>query len=422
MTIPSTETFALSPDQERALEALRAGGHVFLTGVAGTGKSAVVRRWLAETDQRVAVTASTGVAALQISGMTLHSWAGLGLGDRPIEDVVCRRWWREQVASRMLRADALLIDEVSMLDAGTLDLADALCRHARRERLLPFGGLQVVLVGDPGQLPPVELADRGWPYDSAAWRALAPETHELVTVHRQSDRAFVRALAEVRAGAMSRSTMILLESRVLAFDPDLAGAARLMTHNEQVDGVNEARLGELDGPLARFVAEDAGDPRHLEQVKRHCLSPEVLFLRVGARVMATKNDPESGAVNGSLGVVEHIERSAVRVRFIGLGARWVERASWEVCDGDRVLASRRQIPLRLAWAITIHKSQGATLDRVSVNLARAFAPGQAYVALSRARTIDGLNLEAWSPASVITHPRIIQMLGRGSRRASQNGR
>ncbi len=409
-----------NPEQARALELLEGGDNVFLTGVAGTGKSFALNAWLEERGRDgVAVTASTGIAATHIGGCTVHSWSGCGIANKKAGTIAGKWWWKDWVKPRIKAADVLVIDEVSMLDGITFELISDLCARARGCRGLPFGGLQIVLVGDMGQLSPVEEDARGFAFETDTWWDADFKTVELRRVMRQSDKTFVRVLQEIRNGTMGRESMRILRDRIRAFDPEERDAVRLMSHNAKVDRLNEEKLKRLPGKAKTFVADDVGEEKAVIQLDKTCLSPKRLTLKADARVMLTKNGV--GYVNGSMGYVEGwgapYGEERIVVRLDDGGTIDVYREEWrrtkvEVGDDgipvEKVEARRRQFPLRLAWAITIHKSQGMTLDTVSVDLSRVFAAGHAYVALSRARALEGLNIEGWRGAgSVSAHPTVM---------------
>lgn len=422
----------LNAGQARALQLLNEGRNVFLSGVAGTGKTYALNAWLEGKDRGAyAVTASTGIAATHLDGQTIHSWCGCGIGDKPAKVITKKWWWQEKIAPTIAYADALIIDEVSMLDGETFELVAELVRIARcqEDHANPWGDLQVVLVGDMGQLAPVEEEEKGFAFETDAWWDGGFEMVNLTQVMRQRDAAFVRTLQSVRDGQLTPEGYHMLQGRVGAYDPDREEAVRLMTHNAQVDSVNDQRLRQLPGELREFKALETGRKEDLDRLDRNCLSPRLLRVKVGARVMATKNS--SVYANGSLGYVTGIEDdpytgdTVICVLFDGRSnPTRVGLAEWKATqiqmqkapDGSQrpvevKVASRRQYPLRLAWAITIHKSQGMTLGKVSVDLSRTFAPGQAYVALSRASTLEGLNIERWrGQRSVLAHPTVARFM------------
>jgi ATP-dependent exoDNAse (exonuclease V) alpha subunit len=402
--------------QQAAIDDIESGASVFLTGDAGTGKTFTVNAFLERTNKRVAVTASTGIAATHLNGVTIHSWSGFGIGEEPPEQIAKQRWWQYARRQMIAETDVLLIDEISMLDAYAFASIDRLCQLARGNRK-PFGGLQVVLVGDMGQLAPVDEVNKGFAFETEAWWLVGIKTIRLRQVMRQKDVLFARVLSQVRDGTLDHDGFKVLDARVRAFDPDEQKAVRLTTHNNLVDSVNTRKLEQLSGKAMLLKAIETGEGKHLAQIDKNCLSPRELWLKPQARVMFTKNDREGRFCNGTLGTVEKIEKETITVRADGGDEKQrvitVGRMDWKMKGppvdkrtGEMtVLAKREQYPLRLAWAITVHKSQGMTLDTVSADLANCFAPGQAYVALSRARTLEGLNIEAWKgPASIKAHP------------------
>lgn len=403
----------LNADQQAAVAEIEAGTSVFLTGDAGTGKTFTLNHYLEGGRKRVAVTASTGIAATHLGGVTVHSWSGFGIGEEPPEQIARQRWWQFARQPLIVNTDIIVIDEISMLDGRTFAGISKLCQIARKKPQ-PFGGLQVVLVGDMGQLAPVDEETKGFPFETRTWWELGIKTVALRQVMRQKDALFARVLSQVRDGTLDREGFAVLESRVKAFDPDKRAAVRLTTHNALVDRVNIDKLAQLPGKAVQLKAHEHGEAKHINTLDKNCLSPRFLDLKPQARVMFTKNNMAAGYCNGTLGTVEKVDKEVVTVRIDGTKeAIQVERAEWKIKGppvdkrtGElSVIARRAQFPLRLAWAITVHKSQGMTLDTVSVDLKNCFAAGQAYVALSRARSLEGLNIEAWGgAASIKAHP------------------
>lgn len=399
--------------QDQAFSILKTGASVFLTGEAGSGKTHVVNRYAAYLRGRgipYAMTASTGIAATHIHGSTIHSWSGVGV-HVDIDDEWFGRLAKNRAAVRRIRtARVLVIDEVSMLDARVLSLVERMCRKARGSASLPFGGLQVVLVGDFFQLPPVSRdGPARFAFESPVWETLDPVVCYLHEQHRQEDPAFLSVLSAIRRDEFGEEHLSLVRARLLADDdvPD-EDLPALFSHNADVDGLNAAALARLSGKAKVFHMAKRGPEKPLTALVRGCLSPERLELKEGASVMFTKNNPDEGYVNGTLGTVIGFDAAK---KFPIVRTRSGETvtafpAEWMVEEGDEIIARVRQIPLRLAWSITIHKSQGVSLDAAVMDLSRVFEYGQGYVALSRVRTLRGISLVGLSDRAFATHPSV----------------
>jgi ATP-dependent exoDNAse (exonuclease V) alpha subunit len=399
-------------DQELALAIMLGGANVFLTGSAGTGKTYVLGKFIAAArgrGKRVAVTASTGLAATHLDGCTIHAWSGIGVTD------ALAPAFADQLTparARSIRtADVLVIDEISMLHDYRLDMVDEACRLVRQDRR-PFGGLQTVVCGDFFHLPPVNRRDERpgrFAPGAAAWAAADFQVAYLVDQHRQDDPAFLAVLDAIRAGAVREDHAALLNSRIGA--PLDAEATALHTLNRDVERVNLDRLARLPGSEESFAMATAGDPRAIATLQRACLALPELRLREGALVMAIRNAPDQRFVNGSLGTVTGFE-SAEGWPIVELqhGGRVTMRPmTWELRVGELVRAELTQVPLRLAWASTVHKSQGMTLDAARADLRRAFEPGMGYVALSRVRSLDALSLAGLGRAALTVSPEALAM-------------
>jgi len=398
--------------QEEALSILKLGVNVFLTGEPGSGKTHTINRyidWLRERSVEPSVTASTGIAATHVHGMTIHSWSGIGvkkdLNDWDVEMIASR----EKTAERIIRAKVLIIDEISMLDSRTLDSVDKVLRTLRHKTLAPeepFGGLQIIFVGDFFQLPPVSRGERAqFAFQSEAWREANPVVCYLSEQHRQEDGAYLDLLGAVRRGDVEEVHYELLKGRMHL--DNKKGATRLHTHNAEADRINDDALSKIDEKSHVFEMTSKGAKALVEALKQNCLSPERLTLKEGAQVMFTRNNFEEGYANGTLGVVKGFASSGLPIIQTKNGTVTPEKVTWEVMDGNRILASISQIPLRLAWAITVHKSQGMSLDAAVIDLSNAFEFGQGYVALSRVRTLEGLFLEGFNNRALMLHPDIV---------------
>ncbi len=385
--------------QKQALDLLKTGRNIFITGPAGSGKTHLVNSYIAYLKQNnieVGVTASTGIAATHMGGMTIHSWAGIGINTYLSESDLEAMAEKSYLAKRFEKVKVLIVDEVSMLQHFRLDLIDRVLRAMKLPNE-PFGGVQVVLVGDFFQLPPV--ARFGEPpsqfiYHSDAWHAAGFTICYLEEQFRQNDDVALSILNEIRAGDISKKTRTLLASRVKAKSTVAAEPTRLFTHNEDVDAINQAELERLATvEEAEYEMTWRGKEFIVETLKKSCLAHEKLRLKVGARVMCVKNNFDQGYVNGTLGTVVSCKGGQDPVILLANGKRiTIEKASWKIEEDNMVKAELTQYPLRLAWAITVHKSQGMSLDAIEVDLSRSFEPGMGYVALSRVRTLDGLTI------------------------------
>ncbi len=400
--------------QDEALHVLKTGANVFLTGEPGSGKTFTINAyiaWLRARGIEPSVTASTGIAATHVNGMTIHSWSGIGVKRSLSEWDLDALMGRERLVERVTRAKVLIIDEISMLDASTLEMVDRVLRNVRRSFFndKPFGGLQVIFVGDFFQLPPVSSeSESAFAFSSRAWEAANPIVCYLSEQHRQDDDAFLGILSAVREGEVEDLHRELLEARLEA-RPKKLTPTRLHTHNAHVDRINAESLAGMQGKARTYDMTSRGSESLVESLKRSCLSPERLVLKEGAAVMFTRNNFEAGYVNGTLGTVADFDSSGIPiVRTFDGRTIHAEAAEWSMQDGAKVLARITQIPLRLAWAITVHKSQGMSLDAAIVDLSRAFEYGQGYVAISRVRTLDGLFLEGLNRRALELHPQVIE--------------
>jgi hypothetical protein len=412
--------------QFETLAILKTGANVFLTGEPGSGKTHTVNAYVAylrEHGIEPAITASTGIAATHLGGLTIHSWSGIGvkrfLSAYDVENIASR----EYVAKRMRRAKVLVIDEVSMLGPETLDMADAVCREVRGNSE-PFGGLQVVFVGDFFQLPPVsrgsasETGENGmfadekpprFAYQSSAWKRAAPVVCYLSEQYRQDDERFLSLLSAIRRNAFGPEHRAHVDERMRARAGNEEDMPKLFAHNMDVDRVNDAHLAKISGETHTFPMKERGKAVLVEALKKGCLSPADLKLKKGARVMFTKNDQNGAYVNGTLGeVVDFDAFSEYPIVLTKDGTRVnAEPVEWSVVEDGKMLASIEQVPLRLAWAITVHKSQGMSMDAAVMDLSQIFEYGQGYVALSRVRRLSGVYLLGYNERAFQVHPDVL---------------
>jgi ATP-dependent DNA helicase PIF1 len=416
--------------QQEALTILQTGANVFLTGEPGAGKSHTINmytRWLREHGIEPAITASTGIAATHIGGLTIHSWAGIGIKRSLSVYDLDRIASTEHVVKRIRRTKILIIDEVSMLGPDTLSMVDAVCREVLGSSKA-FGGLQIIFVGDFFQLPPIVRRDESsqeshdgvddlfdapkatFAYGSEAWLRANPVVCYLTEQHRQDDPEFLSVLSAIRRNIFDETHMVHIKGRMVTADKVPATAPKLYSHNADVDRINDHTLGGITGDVKSFAMQSYGAPAIVAGLKKSCLSPEALFLKVGASVMFTKNNPKEGYVNGTLGTVQAFNGYSGYPVVVTRTGRTieVEPAEWSVEESGRVRARITQLPLRLAWAITVHKSQGMSMDEAVMDLRDVFEYGQGYVALSRVRRLAGLFLLGYNQRTFEVHPDVLQ--------------
>ena len=430
-------------DRELIKHALRGGRNTFVTGSAGSGKTFLAAEFREEEEDlerlEVALTASTGVAAINIGGETIHRFSGIGHCNRTAEiDQVVAMWdqrsrspkpWHRNKYEALMEADTIVIDEVSMIRRDQLELIDGVLRQTRGRLTSPFGGMQVVLVGDFFQLPPVvtgtesrafqDLKTKPFCFQSHLWSDADIQGFELTTQFRQSETDFLSALEEIRIGRVSESVHDLFMSRVGAKLDTQLRPVKLYPRRKEVAAENLACVTALKGPFYRRRALFAGPKYEIEALKKEVTAHEVFQFKIGAQVMALVNDMDGAYVNGSMGIITAVSDEGVFVEWADGSSCWVanntwERTVWEKAGGrmeKRRTASMIQLPLTLAYATTIHKSQGLTLDLVDLDPTGCFTAGQVYVALSRVRTLTGLRLKRWDPSVISADKRVLQFYG-----------
>lgn len=386
--------------QKEALSILKTGANVFLTGEPGAGKTYTINeyvKYLRDSGVEVAITASTGIAATHIGGMTIHSWSGIGIKRKLDKYDLDKIGSNEYVVKRISRAKVLVIDEVSMLSAETLLMVDAVCREIRRSSEA-FGGLQVVFVGDFFQLPPIikkfteekiqtkedlQIAmipsdkELVFAYDSLAWQRAKPVACYISEQYRQDDEDFLSILSAIRRNDFQNEHLQKIESRIVDESNFPKNVPKLFSHNVNVDFVNTETLSKINNPTVVFEMTSKGPDTLVNILKKGCLSPEILSLKVGAEVMFTKNNQKEGFVNGTLGTVINF-KNGIGYPFVRTRKGktiLVEPMEWGVEENGKIKAKIMQLPLRLAWAITVHKSQGMSMDSALMDLSEVFEYG-----------------------------------------------
>ncbi|MBP6060859.1 MAG: AAA family ATPase [Candidatus Pacebacteria bacterium] len=416
--------------QEQALNILKTGANVFLTGEPGAGKTHTINNfvnYLRDRDIEPAITASTGIAATHIGGMTIHSWSGIGIKNKLDKYDLDKIATSEYIVRRVNKTKVLIIDEVSMLSSNTLDMVDMVCREIKQNDEA-FGGIQIVLVGDFFQLPPIVKKDLEpvkqktlspevglmaggiFAYESGAWDRAGLIVCYLAEQHRQDDKDFLAVLSAIRADKVSAKHLENINSRQIDQYDMPENVTKLFSHNFDVDRINTGELSKIEEEIKTFTMTSDGNDKIVETLKKGCLSPERLELKVGAVVMCTKNNSKERFANGTLGVViDFDEFNGYPIIKTKNGHKiTIEPMDWSVEENGKIRARITQVPLRLAWSITVHKSQGMSMDAAVMDLSQVFEFGQGYVALSRVRRLSGLYLLGINEHALKVHPEVLK--------------
>lgn len=411
--------------QKKAYDLMVEGKNLFLTGQGGTGKSMIIKKFRAEfrTKRNIAVTSTTGVSALLIGGTTLHSYLGIGLGQSSI-DTLFNKIIKSKAKKNWTLVDTLIIDEVSMLNPVLFDKLENLGRLIRRNEK-PFGGIQLILSGDWLQLPVID--SETFCFESKCWNRCQFNTVCLTENIRQKDEEFQKCLQEIRIGKLSEESTSLLKTLINKKLNIKDGILPTVMHttNAEVDIINKRELENLAANVQegvrKFYSYDmeieitGGNPKYYDveklaqKYKKHCNAPTELILCKDAQVMLLYNlELEAGLVNGSRGVVTDFIEGIPVVKFLNGIEMLIDFKIWNYEEDDQIVVSISQVPLRLAYAITVHKCQGATLDYAQVNLRNVFEYAQVYTALSRVKNMDGLSIVGLDFKGIKAHPKALQ--------------
>lgn len=397
-----------------ALNLLKIGKNIFLTGAAGSGKTYLLNqyiRYLKQHSVGVAITASTGIAATHLHGNTIHSWAGIGVKDSLTKMDLEKLAKNSRVKRNYKKTKVLIIDEVSMLHRHQLDMVDTIARFFL-DREKPFGGMQIILCGDFFQLPPVatSIIEKQFAFEATSWKLADFHVCYLHEQHRQGQDPLLQVLNDIRTGTAGEHTKVPLRTRYKKEPQGATKPTKLYARNINVDAINNAELERLPGAEKIFKMAASGFPALVDALKKSCLAPSHLKLRIGAEVMFIKNDNFGQYVNGTRGVIIGFDQADgwPLVKTFANTTLMVIPEEWNFEDHGIIQATIKQVPLRLAWAITIHKSQGMTLDAAEIDLGDAFEPGMGYVALSRVRSLQGLKLMNLNEMALKVHPKILE--------------
>lgn len=436
-------------DLNKITQLIQKGENLFITGYAGTGKSYILNKLKKKFD--IDVTSTTGLAAVNVQGQTIHSWSGVGICNRPVKEVVEKILQRTKLKKQISECKILAIDEISMLDAKTFDYIDEVLRNLR-DGNKPFGGIQVLLFGDFFQLPPVEKTS-GFCFNSKTWQALGLKTIFLEKIYRQNDENFIKSLNNLRLNRLTQDDIRLFYDREVNYNTYESDILHIFSTNQEADNYNTFKFNSVQKPLHVFnsvdkihrkrsvIKVDKNNPderltnfdlKTLEAFDKSCKAPSALELKEGCRVMLLKNlNFNKGLINGACGTVLELKKSEskaesipqqqevmqpqkpedeeyILVKFDNGVEEVIAKHTFEAYRDGEVVVSREQYPLRLAYGITIHKSQGMTLDKLIVDCNRIFECGQVYVALSRIKSIDGLYLKSFNPQKVWANGEVLK--------------
>lgn len=396
----------LTTCQAQALNVLSVHRNIFLTGAAGTGKSYLVQEFLRDKDPDLfPIVASTGAAAILVNGRTFHSFFGLGIMEGGRDGTVRKAMKNKKLIDRLRFAEGIVIDEVSMLSGTALSVAECIARMARRSEA-PWGGLKIIAVGDFAQLPPVSTAGmhRDWAFTDDVWVRSSFHPAVLRSVVRTTEPEFLHILGLVRQGIVTPEVSDFLNAKRKDPAAHFEGT-RLFAHRISAERFNLERLENIPAPLKQIETMYEGDARSIEQLQRNAPVPQLLQLKTGALVMLRKNDIYHRYANGTLGYVISVNEDTLDLELLDGREIQVGKTYFSQLDGDgKETATAWNFPVNLAWASTIHKAQGASLDRMMVDLSRVWEPGHAYTALSRVRSHAGLFIENWKPSCILAEP------------------
>lgn len=409
-------------DLHKIIDLLNKGHNVFITGFAGTGKSYNLQRLKEYYGKRLVLTSTTGISAVNINGQTIHSWSGTSTMETPIDEFIDLILTNDfgtfgKAKQRIKSCKLLAIDEISMLSAYQFEYLDKVFRAVKNNKK-PFGGIQLILIGDFLQLPPVIdknskknlLTKNLFCFQSPIWEELKLKNILLTKIYRQENYNFAKMLCDFRLGEISDKHLKLLTTRFFNENETLKNKLHIFPRRNQANYYNSEQLNKLPTPEQEFKAyhtfpnlnEQDDTQKHKRELYQRlnsiCQAEYILKLKVGCRVMLLANlDVLNGLANGSCGIVKELKKSSVIVQFDNGVTREIERTSFKLTEDDVTVCERFQIPLKLAYAITIHKSQGMTFDEIVINCANSFSPGQVYVALSRVKNLKGLYITSFNP-------------------------
>lgn len=418
-------------DYEEILTELLSGKNLLISGSAGSGKTYTIMKYADKIPYAVK-TATTGTAALNIGGETIHRFLNLGKSSRPeMANIIISKWnkiknsktpWDTQRWKTIQNMRTLIIDEASMLRRDTFELIDAVLSSIKEDNR-PFGGIQMVLIADFLQLPPVitdqdlqQYPDLKDPYcfQSDTWKFADFKSYNLTSNYRQGEGKFLEALEKIRKGEMNDEIEEMISGRLNAQLNTNIEPVKLFPHKYKVEQENLLKLDELPDEKFTSKAILTGKTYDIEILKKDCPAEEYLHYCKGAQIMMITNHPQGLWVNGSIGIVESID--PLRIKLSGGETIEVSKFTWERSVhkvennkvSTKIVATMIQYPFKLCWSATLHKSQGQTMDFVEIDLSNCFSYGQAYVGLSRVKSLEGLKLIGWNRNSIKADERVLE--------------
>lgn len=401
----------LNQDQKKVLKKLlNTKDSYYISGFAGTGKSYVIklfREIKLLNKEMIPIVASTGVSALLVNGITFNSYFGLGIMAGGSEQTIKSAMQNRALCERIIDTDCIIIDEISMISGTTFDTANQLCQKIRQNKKL-FGGIRVIIVGDFYQLGPFSETEKvDWAFDSQCWKKFKIKKLVLTKVMRTKDAKLLSVLGKTRFGKVDQMVKTFLNKKLYKKDITTFDGTIILSRNKQVDDYNYNKLDSLPGNSVKIKTLYVGENNFIEKMRENLIIPDILEIKKGAIVMLRINNFEEGYVNGTVGTVIGLSNDILTIQKSNGSKIQVKKHVFELLSGSgEPLAKAKNFPVVLAWAITIHKSQGASFDKALISLDNLWLHGQAYTALSRLSSADGLFIHKWNKESFIVDKKV----------------
>lgn len=404
----------LNKEQTKALKLLlNTKDNLQITGFAGTGKSHVIKMFREiqfALKTQIPIVASTGAAALLVNGITFTSYFGLGILAGGIDATVYNALQKRSVCERIIYTDTIIVDELSMISATYLHAANLLCQKVRQNKKF-MGGIRIIFVGDFFQLGPFSESDKvDWIFESTDWKKAKIKVVELKEIMRTKDKPFIEVLSKVRVGKVDKKVESFLNKHVYKGKIKDYDGPIIFSRNNDVDKYNNDKLSQLEGtPFLSKTMIDGENEQAIEKLKESMVIAENIILKKGALVMLRVNNYEDGYINGTMGHVIALSPDILQIKKLNGEIIRVKKHNFDLLNGDGgIIARAKNFPITLSWAITIHKSQGASLEKALIDLDRLWLHGQAYTALSRLTSSKGLSILKWNKKSFIVDKKVLK--------------